>query len=118
MVGHYLSNCDGSYYQENLLLSEEGQKSSIVLYADDFEIANPLGTSKKNTQRMCSLLDNLPVKYRSSLQSTQLALLCNSNDVRQFCISKVLSDLKTLEEVGVYIETFGDSQRHSLLCCG
>lgn len=55
---------------------------------------------------------NLPVKYCSALHTTQLALLCNSNDLRQFGYEKVfvppLSDLKTLEEVGVYIEPRGD----------
>ncbi|CAI5678289.1 unnamed protein product, partial [Oreochromis niloticus] len=45
--GHFMSFCDGSYYQENVLLSQEGQKLSIILYVDDFEITNPLGTSKK-----------------------------------------------------------------------
>lgn len=52
------------------------------------------------------------MKHCSALHSTQLAVLCNSNDVRQFGYAKVfaplLRDLKTLEEVGVYIETFGD----------
>ncbi|KAK0142283.1 hypothetical protein N1851_020018 [Merluccius polli] len=112
LPGQYLSHCDGSYYQENALFSSEGQKLSIILYVDDFEIANPLGTSKE-IHKVCAVfwtLANLPVK--SALHSIQLALLCNSNDVRQFGFAKVfaplLSDLKTLEEVGVYIETFGD----------
>ena len=112
--GQYFSHCDGSHYRENQLLSDEGDKLSIILYVDDFEIANPLGTSKK-IHKICGVywtLANIPAKYRSVLHSTQLALLCNSNDVRQFGYQKVfaplLADLKTLEEVGVYIETFGD----------
>ncbi|KAF0047693.1 hypothetical protein F2P81_001326 [Scophthalmus maximus] len=76
MPGQYTSHCDGSYYQENLLFSDEA---------------------------------NLPVKNRSAFHSTQLALLCNSNNVQQFGYAKVfaplLSELKTLEELGVYIET-------------
>lgn len=113
LPGQYMSYCDGSYYQENQLLSAEGQNLSILLYIDDFEIANPLGTSKK-MHKVCGVywtLANLPVKYRSALHATQLALLCNSNDVRQFGYEKVfvplLSDLKTLEQVGVYIEPLG-----------
>lgn len=113
LPGQYSSYCDGSYFQENELLSDEGPKLSIILYVDDFEIANPLGTSKK-IHKVCAVywtLANLPVKYRSALQSTQLTLLCNSNDVRQFGYEKVfaplLSDLKALENEGVYIETFG-----------
>lgn len=114
VLGQYLSYCDGSYYQENQLLSSEGHKLSIIIYIDDFEIANPLGTSKK-MYKVCAIywtLANLPVKYRSVLHCTQLALLCNSNDVRQFGYDKVfaplLSDLKILEQVGVYIEPLGD----------
>jgi hypothetical protein len=114
LPGQYLSHCDGSYCQENALLSDEGQKFSLILYVDDFEIANPLGTSRK-IHKVCAVywtLANLPAKYRSALHSIQLALLCNSNDVREFGFSKVfaplLKDLRTLEEVGVYIEAFGD----------
>lgn len=114
LPGQYSSYCDGSYYQENQLLSAEGHKLSIILYIDDFEIANPLGTSKK-MYKVCAVywtLANLPVKYRSALHCTQLALLCNSNDVRQFGYEKVfaplLRDLKILEQVGVYIEPLGD----------
>lgn len=40
-----MSYYDGSHYQGNQLLSDKGQKLSIILYVDDFEIANPLGTS-------------------------------------------------------------------------
>lgn len=112
--GQYSSYRDGSYCQENPLLSDEGLKLSLILYIDDFEIANPLGTSRK-IHKTCAvywILANLPIKYRSALHCTQLALLCNSNDVRNLGYAKVLApllnDLKTLEEGGVYIETFGD----------
>lgn len=69
---------------------------------------------RKKIHKVCAVywtLANIPVTYRSVLHSTQLALLCNPNDVRQFGCEKVfaplLGDLKTLEEVGVYIEAFG-----------
>lgn len=112
--GHFKSFCDGSYYQENVLLSQEGPKLSIILYVDDFEIANPLGTSKKihKVFAVYWTLANFPVKSRSALHCTQLALLCNSNDVRLFgykkLFSPLLNDLRTLEEVGVYIDTLGE----------
>lgn len=55
---------------------------------------------------------NFPVKSRFVLHCTQLALLCNSNDVRLFGYKKVLSpllnDLKILE-VDVYIESLGEN---------
>jgi len=77
-----MSFSDGSYYQENVLLSQEGRNLSILLYVDDFEIANPLGTSIK-IQKVFAVywtLANFSVKSRSALHCTQLALLCRSND--------------------------------------
>lgn len=44
----YNSFYDGSNYIENKLLSKDCA-ISLILYVDDFEICNPLGTSKKNT---------------------------------------------------------------------
>lgn len=67
LPGQYLSYRDGSYYKENQLLSDEGQNLSIILYVDDFEITNPLGTSKK-MHKICAVywtLANIPAKYRS-----------------------------------------------------
>lgn len=38
---------DGSRFKENTLLTEEEFRIVLSLYIDDFEVANPLGTSKK-----------------------------------------------------------------------
>ena len=119
--GQYSSYRDGSYCQENPLLSK-GLNLPLILYVDDFEVVNPLGTSKK-MYKTCAVywtLANLPLKYRSALHCMQLALLCNSNDVRTFGYAKVfaplLNDLKTLEEQGVYIETLGQSLKGTFYC--
>lgn len=113
--GEFASHVDGSYYQGNILFAEGGVKFALILYADDLEIACPLGTSR-GYYKMCAVywsLANLPVKYRSALQTIQLAMLCNSKDVQRFGYAKVfaplLNDLKILEQDGVYIETLGDS---------
>lgn len=48
--GMYMSHEDGTYFKENQFLSEAGElKLSLILYMDDLEIANPLGTSRKST---------------------------------------------------------------------
>lgn len=113
--GEFASYVDGSYYQGNALFAEGGVKFSLILYVNDLEIANPLGTSR-GYYKMCAVywsLANLPVKYRSALHTIQLAMLCNSKDVQRFGYAKVfaplLNDLKILEQDGVYIETVGDS---------
>ncbi|KAL2078046.1 hypothetical protein ACEWY4_025731 [Coilia grayii] len=113
--GEFSSYVDGSYYQSNVFFAEGGAKFSLILYVDDLEIANPLGTSR-GYYKMCAVywsLANLPIKYRSALHTIQLAMLCNSKDVQRFGYDKVfaplLNDLKILEQDGVYIENLGDS---------
>lgn len=51
----YHSFRDGSHFKENVLLNVEEFRIALGLYIDDFEVANPLGTSKKK-QTMCSIL--------------------------------------------------------------
>ncbi len=82
---------------------------------DDFEVANPLGTSKKK-HKMCAVywvIANMPTKYRASLNTIQLALLCNTTTVKECGYAKVLDplirDLMSLEKHDVYIEALGAS---------
>lgn len=77
MPGQYLSYFNGSYCQENVLLTGERLTLSIILYVDDLEIANPLGTSKKIHKISAAYwaLANLPIKYRSSLHALQLCAI-------------------------------------------
>lgn len=44
---HYTSFHDGSHFMENKFLVAEEFRLSLLLYTDDFEIPNPLGTSRK-----------------------------------------------------------------------
>lgn len=52
---------------------------------------------------------NIPAKYRSTPNSIQLALLCNTYTGKECSCAKVLQpliyDLKILEQNGVYIES-------------
>lgn len=71
----YKSYRDGSRFKSNSLLTEEEFRVALNLYIDDFEVANPLGTSRKK-HKLCAIywvLGNLHPKYRSSLHSIQLA---------------------------------------------
>lgn len=62
---------------------------------------------------------NIPAKYRSTLNSIQLGLLCNSSTVKECGYAKVLQpliyDLKILELNGVYIESLGASVKGTIL---
>lgn len=83
------------------------------MYIDDFEICNPLGTSRKK-HKICAVywvLGNLPLKYRSSLSSINLGLLCYSSDLKTYGYAAVLEpllrDLEHLENQCLYIEKLG-----------
>ena len=121
LPGHYKTTFDGSYFKENPLLSGEDQTISLGLYIDDFEVCNPLGTSRKK-HKLCAIywvIVNLPVKYRSSLSSIYLALLCKSVDTKTFGFDRVveplLRDLQLLENEGIYISRLGTSIRGTVL---
>ena len=55
LPGQYRSIQDGQYFKDNKLLGEQETSISIGLYIDDFEICNPLGTSKKFTSSLLSI---------------------------------------------------------------
>ena len=105
----YRSYKDGLHFKENSLLSVEDLSLSITLYADDFEVCNPLGTSRK-THKLCAVywvLSNLPPGSHSSLSSIFLAILCKTDTVKSFGYDKVLEplihNLRSLEVEGIFV---------------
>lgn len=105
----YQSVRDGLHFKNNTLLSGDKLCISLGLYIDEFEICNPLGTSRKKHKvtAIYWVLADLPVKYRSALSSIYLAILCKSNDLKTFgykqVIEPLLKDLNVLENQGFYI---------------
>lgn len=100
--------CDDSqlcHSFRNLAENEIG----IILYLDDFEIVNPLGSSKGNFKLLgvYMTLNNLPLYYRSRVNNIQLVMLCRQKDVKQFGLTEVLrpltDDMVLLEKSGVTI---------------
>ena len=51
----YRTARDGQYFKQNHFLSSEGLRIALNLYVDDFEICNPLGTSRKKQTLRCLL---------------------------------------------------------------
>lgn len=101
------------YFKENPFLSGDELRICLTLYIDDFELCNPLGTSRKK-HKLCSvywILNNLPPGSHSALSSIYLTLLCKSDDVKLYGYGKVLEpllqDLCVLEEHGVFISKLG-----------
>ncbi|XP_049330682.1 uncharacterized protein LOC111195788 isoform X1 [Astyanax mexicanus] len=109
----YNSFRDGSHFQENQFLSGEELRLSILLYSDDFEICNPLGTSRKKHKvtSVYWVLADIPSVLRSTLSSIYLAVLCKADDIKKFGYPRVLepllNDLKSFEEEGLFVPCLG-----------
>ncbi|KAA8580464.1 hypothetical protein FQN60_005999, partial [Etheostoma spectabile] len=88
----------------------------------DFEICNPLGTSRKKHQ-ICGVywtLGNLPASFHSALSNIYLAALIRSEDVKCYGYDSVLKplvdDLITLEQEGLFISKLGKSVKGFVHC--
>ncbi|KAL2080249.1 hypothetical protein ACEWY4_024042 [Coilia grayii] len=117
----YHSFRDGTSFKGNALLNVDEFRIVLGLYIDEFEVANPLGTSKKK-HKLCAIywvLANLDSKYRSTLHTIQLAVLCKDSSVQKHGYQEVLrpliQDLVTLEEHGVYVEQLAESVKGTVL---
>lgn len=117
----YKSFYDGAFFKENDFLCQ--QKSiSLILYVDDFEICNPLGTSRRK-HKICGIywvLGNLPPLYHSSLSSIYLAALIKSDDLKSFGYENVLkpliNDLVILEQSGIFVSKLGRTVKGTVQC--
>lgn len=112
---------DGLYFKDNEFLFSEELRIALGLYIDDFEVCNPLGTSRKK-HKLCAIywvIANLPGRYRSTLSSIYLATLCKTTDVKEYGYNKILepllSDVQVLEQHGVFVQTLGASIRGTIL---
>lgn len=120
--GQIESHRDGSYFQENTLLCSSELSLPLLLYIDDIEIANPLGTSRK-IHKLCSVywvFADLPCKYRSASHVIQLAAQCKVPDLQkcgyESTLGPLIRDLHILEQDGVFIECLGKSVRGTIFC--
>ncbi|XP_039905983.1 uncharacterized protein LOC120745310 [Simochromis diagramma] len=121
-TGHFESIFDGTCFKDNDFYAVEETRLSIIIYVDEFEVCNPLGTSRKKHKitAVYWVLANLPLRLQSALTSIQLALLCKSVDVKQFeykvVLDPLLKDLVTLEQEGVFISCLGRNIKGALHC--
>ena len=118
----YRSFRDGENYKTNSFLAVDELRFSIKLYIDEFEVCNPLGTSRKK-HKLCGVywvLGNLPPGSHSALSSIYLAVLCKSDDLRKFGFKEVLDpllkDLVILEEHGLFISQLNKCIKGTVSC--
>lgn len=109
----YRSSQDGSHFKDNIFLAGGKLRILLKLYIDEFEICNPLGTSRRK-HKLCGIywtLNNLPASLQSSLHAIYLAVLCKSDDLKKYGYEQILHpllhDVKSLEQDGLYIPLLG-----------
>ena len=100
----------GQYFKSQANLDDDGMiVIDLLIYTDDFETANPLG-SKKGVYKLLGVymsLICLPLKYQSKLDNILLVSLVESSLASKYGINTILSpitsDLQELNRTGMYI---------------
>jgi len=118
----YVNYQSGNHFKENVLFAEEEFSLQIAFYFDEFEIANPLGTSK-GVYKLSAFywtIANMPLHVKASVNNIQLAVLCRSKFVQHFGLDKVLGQflqhMSDLECSGVYVDSLGANIRGTISC--
>ncbi|XP_035665562.1 uncharacterized protein LOC118408812 [Branchiostoma floridae] len=102
--GYLRDICDGSLFQTHPVFYQDTNALQIILYYDDVEIDNPLGSyaGKHKVGMFYYSLGNIPHQYRSKLEAIRLVAIVNTIDIKEFQFEPILKDLvedlKTLSE--------------------
>jgi hypothetical protein len=100
---------DGAVFKNSTFFVNNPSAVKLLLYADAFEVANPLGSGRKKHKihAVYYILGDLEAYNRSNIDQIQLVLLCREADLKKFGIEKsyekLISDLKELETSGIQI---------------
>lgn len=119
LAGVFRSFQDSYYFKQSNACTDTEKDITLALYIDEFEVCNPLGTSRKihKIVGVYWIVLNLPAKFRASLTSIQLAALGRSIDVKKFgyerYLEPLLKDLKFIEEYGTDVS---ENFRVKLFC--
>lgn len=105
-----ISDISDGHYVKNNELFVNPLNLRILLYFDEFETVNPLG-SKTGGHKIGAfyfIICNIPNYLNSQLNNIHLAMLSYTSDIKQFGINVILEpliqDLKTLERQGILLQ--------------
>lgn len=105
--------CDGQYVKNNPFFQQNPNALQIVLYNDDIEIVNPLGThvKKHKITLFYATFANIPPEYRSKLQSIFLVAVAKSKYLKKHGVKKLLKDfietVNIMSSMGLPVEVNG-----------
>lgn len=94
--GFFYDIVDGSLLKSHPLFAKIPNALQIVLYTDEIEICNPLGsfTTKNKLLMVYYTLANINPKYRSKLAAIMLLAMARSVDLRHFGVNVILNRIK------------------------
>ncbi|XP_034078395.1 uncharacterized protein LOC117550156 isoform X1 [Gymnodraco acuticeps] len=124
--GFFHDLVDGSLLKSHPLFSEKPNALQIILYTDEIEICNPLGSfsSKNKLLMVYYTLGNINPNYRSKLAAIRLLAMAKSADLRQSGVDVILNRIKEDMDAlysGVKIQTInGEKTIHGAMVslCG
>lgn len=83
---------DGSYYRSHEVFKRDKKALSIIVYYDDVEFANPLGSKTRKLAMFYWTLGNIYPELRSSLRSINLLAITTNANLKKHGAEKVLND--------------------------
>lgn len=105
--------CDGQYIRNSPFFQRNPKALQIILYNDDIEIVNPLGThvKKHKITLFYASFANIPPEYRSKLQSIFLIAIAKSKHLKRHGFDRLLKifieTVNILSSEGLQIEVNG-----------
>lgn len=92
---YFYDHIDGKLMQSHPLFSSRPSALQIILYSDEIEICNPLGshTSKNKLLMFYYTLGNINPKYRSKLASIHLLAMARQSDLSECGVDAILERL-------------------------
>ena len=92
---------DGSFFQSHELFGNDDTALKILLYYDDVNLCNPLTNKVHKITLLYYQLANLPIEYRSKLNSIYLLGVCKTKHIKTYGINRVFEPLvKDLKALG------------------
>ncbi|XP_018397610.1 PREDICTED: uncharacterized protein LOC108775677 [Cyphomyrmex costatus] len=98
---------DGQYYKLHEIFSKTSNSLAIILYYDELEIANPLGSRSHKIGMFYWSLANIYPEWRSSFRAINLLAIAYYSDIVKGGLDKILnelvSEIKILQTEGISV---------------
>jgi hypothetical protein len=108
----YSNYSDSAYYKRKNFFMDNDVKLELIIYSDDFNLADPLGAAKTKYKtngvyyKLANIVENLHLK-----KNIKLIQLCKTEDINNFGYNKLfkrlVDDIKYLESTGISVRIDG-----------